>query len=105
MLEMNALLTAEDHGHIDKAKILLRDLHYYPFTQDETLLRKYVHDFAGFYHHKVEEDIEWIHIYFKKSQIKEAAHITSLFMHNVYRYKGKLKITVGDALDEYRRDD
>lgn len=105
MLEINALLTLEDHDRIEKAKKLLQDIHYYPFTQDETLLRKYMHDFVGFYHHKKEEDIEWIHIYFNKSKIKEAAHITSLLMQSVFQYKGKLEVTVGDALDEYRHND
>lgn len=105
MLEISALHDCEDVKRMEKIKSLLQRLHYYPFTQDAAILETYVHDFVGFYHFISDEDLDYIHIFYEKTKIKEAARVTSLFMHEVFNYKGRMKITVGDALDEYLHND
>lgn len=105
ILEINSLNTNEDRGRIKKVTTLLQSIHYYPHTVDRTILHTYGDDFAGFFHHEMEGEIECIHMFYKKTQIKDAAHMTSFLMRKIFKYKGRVEIIVGDALDEYRHND
>ena len=102
MLDIPTLHSNPTSSQVEKIITLLRDMHYFPHSLDEKVLENINGEFAGFFHQLKEENFDAVQLYFKKSQIDQVAHLAAVLMQRIFRYKGKVKVVIGETLDEYQ---